>query len=170
MKAIVLRKHGNVENLQIREIAEPQPGSGEVRVKFQAIGLNYAEIQSRKGLYGWAPKLPYVLGMEGVGEIDAIGEDVENHSVGDHVITASQFGAYTEKIVVPQTQALPAIADYSVPENAAFAVQYMTAWVGLFEVCRLKPTDTVLIQAAAGGVGTAAVQVAKAFGCRVFAN
>ncbi|NQU28840.1 MAG: zinc-binding dehydrogenase [Candidatus Marinimicrobia bacterium] len=168
MKAIVLRKHGNVENLQIREIAEPQPGSGEVRVKLQAIGLNYAEIQSRKGLYGWAPKLPYVLGMEGFGQIDAIGEDVENHSVGDHVITVAQFGAYAEKIVVPKTQALPAITYYSVTENVAFAVQYMTAWVGLFEVCRLKPTDTVLIQAAAGGVGTAAVQLAKAFGCRVF--
>ena len=168
MKAIVLRKHGNVENLQIREIAEPQPGPDEVRVKLQAIGLNYAEIQSRKGLYGWAPKLPYVLGMEGVGEVDAIGENVEIHSVGDTVIIASQIGAYAEKIVVPETQALPVITDYSVTENAAFAVQYMTAWGGLFEVCRLKPTDTVLIQAAAGGVGTAAVQLAKAFGCRVF--
>ncbi len=168
MKAIKLTKHGGVDNLILSDINEPEPGRGEVRIKTLAIGLNFAEIQSRKGLYGWAPKLPYILGMEGFGTIDAIGDGVSQWKIGEDAITASQFGAYAEKIVVPQDQALPPVRNFSADENAAFAVQYMTAWVGLFEMARLKPTDTVLIQAAAGGVGTAAVQLAKAYGCKVF--
>ncbi|NQT97826.1 MAG: zinc-binding dehydrogenase [Candidatus Marinimicrobia bacterium] len=168
MKAIQLTRHGGVDNLRISEIAEPQPEHGEVRVRTQMIGLNYAEIQSRKGIYGWAPKLPYVLGMEAFGKIDAIGPGVSDWKIGEPVIVATQYGACAEQIVVSQDQALPAIRNFTEEENAAFAVQYMTAWVALFEMARLKPTDTVLIQAAAGGVGTAAVQMAKAFGCTVF--
>ena len=168
MKAIKLIKHGGVDNLIISDIKEPEPGKGEVRIKTRTIGLNFAEIQSRKGLYGWAPKLPYVLGMEAFGKIDAIGSGVSDWKIGEPVIVATQYGAYAEQIVVSQDQALPALRDFTAEENAAFAVQYMTAWVALFEMARLKPTDTVLIQAAAGGVGTAAVQLAKAYGCKVF--
>lgn len=168
MKAILLKKHGGIQNLAVSEVKDPEPGKGEVLVRLKSIGLNYAEIQSRKGLYGWAPKLPYILGMEGYGEIESVGEGAENRSVGEKVIVATQHGSYAEKIAVPHSQALPAIEYFTPEENAAFAVQYMTAWVGLYEICRLQPGESVLIQAAAGGVGTAAVQFAKASGCEVY--
>ena len=165
MKAIVLDRHGGPDVLRVRAVPEPTPGPGEVRVRIEAIGLNFAEVLSRKGLYGWAPAMPYTPGMEATGTIDALGADVEGRAIGDRVVVGAQHGAYAEKIVVPMRQALPAIADYSIEENAAIAVNYLTAWVALMEVARLRPTDRVLVTAAAGGVGTAAVQIATRFGC-----
>jgi NADPH2:quinone reductase len=168
MRAVVLTKHGRPAILQISDILRPAVGAGRVRVNIETIGINYAEILSRKGLYGWAPKLPYILGMEAYGQIEAIGSGVAHRQVGEKVIIGTQYGSYAESIVVPEAQALPAIDDYSPEENAAFAVNYMTAWVSLFKMARLQPADQVLIQVAAGGVGTAAVQLAKRFGCIVY--
>ncbi|MFH1853073.1 MAG: zinc-binding dehydrogenase [Candidatus Neomarinimicrobiota bacterium] len=168
MRAYLLQKHGKPAALQLSELPDPQPGPGQVRIAIEAIGLNYSEIQSRKGLYGWSPKMPYVLGMEAYGRIDLLGPEVTDWRSGDRVIVATQYGTYAEKIVLPQEQVLPALPEFSAEENAAFAVNYMTAWVALFELARARPTDTVLIQAAAGGVGTAAVQLAKKYGCTVF--
>jgi NADPH:quinone reductase-like Zn-dependent oxidoreductase len=165
MRAIVLGRHGGPDVLSVHIVPDPTPGPGEVRVRIEAIGLNFAEVLSRKGLYGWAPPMPYTLGMEATGTIDALGADVEGRAIGDRVIVGAQHGAYAEKIVVPTRQALPAIADYSIEENAAIAVNYLTAWVALMEMARLRSTDRVLVTAAAGGVGTAAVQIATRFGC-----
>ena len=150
------------------DIPEPIPNHNQVKIKVKHIGLNYAEIQSRKGLYGWAPKLPYTLGMEAYGEVVEVGPECNQRQVGDLVIIGTQFGSYSEYIIVDEPQALPAISNFTPEENAAFAVNYMTAWVSLMDIARLRPSDSVLIQVAAGGVGTAAVQIAKAFGCRVF--
>jgi len=168
MKVIVLRKHGDPKVLKVASVSEPHPGPGEVRVHIQSIGLNYAEILSRKGLYIWAPKLPYILGMEAYGEIDEVGEGIKNRQVGEKVIVGSQCGSYSEKIVIREEQALPALDFYTADENAAFAVNYMTAWIALFEMARLRSSDSILIHAAAGGVGTAAVQLAKHYGCSVY--
>ncbi|NQV42368.1 MAG: zinc-binding dehydrogenase [Candidatus Marinimicrobia bacterium] len=168
MKAYVLKKVGGPDVLKISSVASSSPGTNEVQVQIETIGLNYAEIQSRKGLYGWAPKRPYIPGMEAYGKIRAIGDGVTDLQVGTQVIVVGQFGCYTEEIVVPVNQILPAFKNFTPAENAAFAVQFMTAWVALFEICRIRATDRVLIQAAAGGVGTAAVQLAKALGCEVF--
>jgi len=168
MKAYVLNKAGNADVLKISDINPPSVGLDQVRVQIETIGLNYAEIQSRKGLYGWAPKRPYIPGMEAFGKISAIGEEVSHLEIGTPVIVVGQFGCYAEEVVVPVSQILPAFDIFNPAENAAFAVQFMTAWVALFEVCRMRATDRVLIQAAAGGVGTAAVQMAKALGCEVF--
>jgi len=168
MKAYILNKVGSADVLKISELNSPQVGPGQVRVRVETIGLNYAEIQSRKGLYGWAPKRPYIPGMEAFGKIEALGEDVSHLEVGTPVIVVGQFGCYAEEVVVPVSQILPAFEKFTPAENAAFAVQFMTAWVALFEVCRMRATDRVLIQAAAGGVGSAAVQLAKALGCEVF--
>jgi NADPH2:quinone reductase len=165
VRAFVLERHGGPEVLRIRAVSTPVPGPGEVRVRVEAIGLNYAEILSRKGLYGWAPRMPYTPGMEATGTIDLLGPDVNRRRVGERVIVGAQHGAYAEQIVVPERQALPAIAGFSTEENAAIAVNYLTAWVALIEMARLRPTDRVLVTAAAGGVGTAAVQIAIRFGC-----
>ena len=165
MRAIVLDRHGGPGVLRVRELPDPTPGAGEVRVRVEAIGVNYAEILSRKGLYGWAPPLPYTPGMEATGTIDALGAGVEGRTVGERVIVGAQHGAYAERMVVPERQALPVVPGFSTDENAAIAVNYLTAWVSLMEMARLRPTDRVLVTAAAGGVGTAAVQIATRFGC-----
>jgi NADPH2:quinone reductase len=106
--------------------------------------------------------------MECAGHIASVGDGIDPARVGERVIVGAQYGCYAELVAVAAQQALPAVADFSVEENAAFAVNFMTAWVSLMEMARLRPTDRVLITAAAGGVGTAAVKIAKAFGCRVY--
>ncbi|MDQ7051892.1 MAG: NADPH:quinone oxidoreductase family protein [candidate division KSB1 bacterium] len=166
MQAYLLTKTGNPDVLRLHDVPEPEPAPGEVRVRVRWIGLNYAEILSRKGLYGWAPKRPYIPGMEAFGEIDAVGVGVTGRSVGEPVIVGAQYGCYAEKVCVPAHQALPALPQFSPEENAAFAVNYMTAWIALMKMARLQTSDTVFISPAAGGVGTAAVQLSKAFGCR----
>jgi NADPH2:quinone reductase len=137
-----------------------------VRVRVEAFGLNYAEVLSRKGLYGWAPGRPYTLGMEAAGTIDAVGPGVDR-KVGERVMVGCQTGAYAELVVVPESQALPTIPGFSVEEEAAFPVNYMTAWVSLMTLGRAEPGEVVSVSPAAGGVGTAAVQLAVAHGCRV---
>jgi NADPH:quinone reductase-like Zn-dependent oxidoreductase len=168
VRAVVLRRHGPPEVLRITEVADPAPGPGQVLVRVGHVGLNFAEVLSRKGLYGWAPRLPYVLGMEAAGSIVAAGEGV-HRAPGESVSVGTQSGAYAERIVVPDRLALPAPAGFTSEERAAFGVNWMTAWVGLMEMARLRPGDRVLVSPAGGGVGTAAVQIASRFGCSVVA-
>lgn len=167
MRHIVLERHGGPEVLRVREVDEPSPGEGEVRVRIEAIGVNFAEVLSRKGLYGWAPPLPYTPGMEAVGIIDAVGRGVDARRIGKRVVVGAKHGTYAEAVAVAERQALPAIESFSIEENAAFPVNYLTAWIALMEMARLRPSDRVLVSAAAGGVGTAAVQIASRFGCSV---
>lgn len=158
MRAYVLTKHGGPDVLRIAEVPKPQPKPGEVLVRIRKIGLNFAEVLSRRGMYGWAPKLPYILGMEAFGEVDGTGEPV---------IVGTQYGTYAEYISLPASRVLPAVRGYTPEENASVMVAFVTAWVGLIEMARLRPGDTVLVTSAAGGVGSAAVQIAKKSGARV---
>lgn len=169
MKAILLRKSGGPGVLAAEEVPDPIPGRGEVLVRLHFTGINYAEILSRKGLYGWAVKRPYILGMEGSGIIEAVGEGVDAARIGQKVMVGSQNGAYAEKIALPQVRAVPAFEHFSMAENAAFLVNFMTAWVSLFSLARLEAGEKVLVTAAAGGVGTAAVQLAAKAGGVVYA-
>ena len=168
MRAYTLKRSGKPSVLKISDIPAPKPRRNEVLVKMQYIGINYAEIMSRKGLYGWAPKRPYILGMEGSGIIENIGEGVEKSRIGQKVMVAAQYGCYAENTVVLQQQAIPIIEGFSMQESAAFLVNYMTAWAALFELAKVHKEDKVLITAAAGGVGTAAIQLAACLGCDVF--
>ena len=117
VRAIVLDRHGRPDVLRVRTVPDPTPGPGEVRVRVEAIGVNFAEVLSRKGRYGWAPPIPYTPGMEATGTIELLGPGVEQRAIGERVIVGAQYGAYAEKMVVPARQALPAIADYSTEEN-----------------------------------------------------
>jgi NADPH2:quinone reductase len=166
-RAWLLSRTGGPDVLRLTTVPTPSPGPGQVAIRVEAIGINYAEILSRKGLYGWAPKRPYVPGMEAVGVVEALGPGVEGCEVGQRVICGMQHGAYAERLVVDVGTALPALPGYSLEENAAFAVSFVTAWVGLVEMARLRATDRVAITAAAGGVGSAAVQITAAHGCSV---
>ena len=169
MKAVHLRRHGPPEVLRIEHVPDPEPGVGQVLVRTQAVGLNYAEVLSRKGLYGWTPERPYILGMEGAGVIEALGEGVEGRDVGERVLFGTQCGSYAELIAIDSARALPAVGDFTLEENAAFGVNYLTAWISLMEMARARSSDRVLVTAAAGGVGTATVQIASKFGCEVIA-
>lgn len=168
MKAYLLKKHGKPEVLKIHEVEEPSPKPNEVKIKVSHIGINYAEILSRRGQYNWAPSKPYIPGMEGIGEIVEVGSEAGNHKPGDKVIFGNQTGTYAEFITVRDYMALPVIPNMTDEENAAFLVNFVTAWISLFKMGRILPEDIVLIHAAAGGVGTAAVQLAKAHGCKVY--
>lgn len=167
MKAYLLERHGSAERLRISEVPTPQPGAGEVRVRVRWIGLNFAEVLSRRGVYGWAPPLPYILGMEAFGEIDALGSDVRTHRYGDRVMVGTKYGTYAEYVTIPAERALQPPSHLSDEESAAFAVNYLTAWIGLMEMARLRPSDTLLVTSAAGGVGSAAVQLASRYGATV---
>ena len=167
MKAILLTRHGGPDVLRISDVPRPEPKRGEVRVRIEFIGVNFAEVLSRRGVYGWAPPLPYILGMEASGVVDALGDGVDSVSPGDAVVVGTQFGTYAEFICVPADRVFPAPSSFSPRESAAFPVNYLTAWIGLMEMARLRQSDTLLVTSAAGGVGTAAVQTAAKFGARV---
>lgn len=169
MRAFVLTRYGGAEVLRLSEVATPEPRADEVRVRVRTIGINFAEILSRRGLYGWAPRLPYILGMEAFGEIDAVGSAVTSHRVGTPVLVGTKFGAYAEFICVPAERALPVPRGFTPAQSAAYPVNYLTAWIGLFEMARLRASDTLLVTSAAGGVGSAAVQLGSRLGCRVVA-
>ena len=168
MKAYILNKNGGPEVLKIHDTPEPSPKENQVKVKIQKIGINYAEILSRRGQYSWAPKKPYTPGMEAYGEIVEVGNKVTTHKVNDLVITGSQTGAYAEFIVVPEYLAFPAVEGFSPSQNAAYLVNFMTAWMALVKLGKLQENENVLIHAAAGGVGTAAVQLGSALKAKVF--
>lgn len=168
MRAFLLERHGPPEVLRLTDRPVSPPGPGQVLVRIAAVGINYAEILSRRGLYGWTPDLPYVPGMEATGTVEAVGDGVDR-TPGEAVIVATKFGAYGEYVAVDEALALPALAGFTVEENAAFAVNYATAWVSLVEMARLRPSDRVLVSPAGGGVGTAAVQIAHHHGCHVLA-
>ena len=168
MKCYVLNKVGGPEVLKLSDRERPVPQKGQVLIKIETIGINYAEILSRKGQYSWAPPKPYIPGMEAYGEIVEVAEGVHQYNVGDKVITGGQFGRYAEYTVAPEHLVFPAISDFTPEENAALLVNFMTAWVALFRLGKVVENERVLIHAAAGGVGTAAVQLAKAVGAEVF--
>ena len=169
MRAIVLYKTGGPELLVPTDVKEPEPGRGEVRISIDYAGINYAEILSRRGLYGWAGKRPYILGMEASGHIDKLGQGVGKLRVGQKVMVGTKCGSYAEKIVVPEERVVRAIENFSMEQNASFLVNYMTAWVSLVKMAKISPGDKVLVTAAGGGVGTAAVQIASHLGCSVYA-
>ncbi|MEO9869214.1 quinone oxidoreductase family protein [Ekhidna sp.] len=168
MKAYQLRRTGKPEILKMTEISEPTPKSNEVKVKVETIGINYAEILSRKGQYSWAPKKPYTMGMECYGEVVEVGIDIKRFNVGDKVIVGQQYGSYAEYACAPEHLCFPAFSSFTPEENAAYLVSFMTAWVALKKLCRVEEGERILIQAAAGGLGTAAVQIGTALKCEVY--
>ncbi len=170
MKAYQLNKTGKPDVLVIGDVQEPEPKDNEVKIKTQAIGINYAEILSRKGQYRWAPKKPYVLGMEAFGKVVSVGKNVKKHKVGDEVILGSQYGSYAEYMCSREWLAFPALKGYTIEENTALLVNFMTAWIALVKLGRVIAGESVLIHAGAGGVGSAAIKLAKAMGCKVYAT
>jgi NADPH:quinone reductase-like Zn-dependent oxidoreductase len=168
MRHVVIPRHGSPDVLEIREVPDPVPGPGEVRIAVAAAGVNFADILGRLGLYPDAPKLPFTPGYEVSGTIDAIGPGHDGIQPGDRVLALTPFGGYATSVVVPATLVFPTPAVLSDAESAALPVNYLTALVALYKFANLEAGETVLIHSAAGGVGIAAVQLARLRGATVF--
>ncbi len=161
MQAITITRHGGPEVLQVREAPDPEPASGQVRIKVHAAGLNFAEVMARQGLYPDAPKPPCVVGYEGSGIVDKVGSGVTDPKEGTRVLFLSKFGAHASSVCVTADQAIPIPDKMSFESAAALPVTYLTAYHMLFGIARLRPGEHVLIHMAAGGVGTAALQLCQ---------
>ncbi len=167
MRQIWITKVGPPEVLAVKEAPDPQPKAGEVRIRVEAIGVNFADIMGRIGIYPDLPPLPVVPGYEVAGRVDAVGEGVEASWVGRDVFAATRFGGYADVVCVPVAQVFSRPADMSVLEGAAIPVNYLTAWQLVVVMGALKRNETVLIHSAGGGLGIAATQIAKHIGARV---
>ena len=169
MKAIRVHEFGGAEVLQIEEVPKPQPGAGQVLVRMGAIGVNPVETYIRAGTYAYKPALPYTPGNDGAGPVEQVGPDVNEFKPGDRVyIAGSISGTYAEFALCRTEQVHPLPANASFAQGAAMGTPYATAYRGLLQRADAKPGETVLVHGASGGVGTAAVQLARARGLRVF--
>jgi NADPH:quinone reductase-like Zn-dependent oxidoreductase len=168
VRAVVITRHGPPEVLQVQELPDPPVGPGEVRIAVRAAGINFADTLARIGLYPDAPKLPCVVGYEVAGEVESVGDGVDSHELGDRVVAGTRFNGQAELVTVAADQAFPLPEKMSFAEGAAFPVNYATAYAALVIMGGLKESERVLIHAAAGGVGTAATQIAKGIGAEIF--
>lgn len=168
MRQIWITKAGPPEVLQVREAPDPQPAAGEVRIRVRAAGINFADLMARVGLYPDAPKLPCVVGYEVSGVVDAVGAGVTRVAVGARVFGMPRFGGYSDTILVKEAQAFEMPAAMSFEEAAALPVVYLTAHHMMLFTGNLRRKSTVLIHSAAGGVGLAAIQLAKLHDCEIF--
>ena len=170
MRAIVAEKLGSPEDLLITEIAAPVPESGEVAVDLKAAAVNFADLLVVEGKYQVRPPLPFIPGKEAAGIVTALGDDVRDIAVGDRVMVQVEHGAFAERLVAPVGHCFPIPDEMSFEEAAAIGIAYQTAYLALVERAAVKAGETVLVTAASGSVGIAAVQLAKAMDCTVIAG
>ena len=170
MKAWLVRELGEPRDvLVLAEVPEPEPGPGQVLVRVRAAAANFPDVLMCRGGYQVRPPLPFTPGIELCGEILAVGPDVDGLAVGDRVLGGSSLpsGAYAELAVMNASTVFPAPEGLDDAEAAAFFITYQTGWFGLHRRARLAAGETLLVHAAAGGVGSGAVQLGKAAGARV---
>jgi NADPH2:quinone reductase len=165
MLATVIERSGGPEVLQLATVDDPTPGPGELLVRTGAVGVNYIDTYHRSGHY--PVPLPFIPGREGAGTVTAVGSGVTEFVVGDRVAWADIPDSYAELVVVPASRALPVPGDVDDETAAALPLQGMTAHYLITSTYPVQPGDTVLVHAAAGGVGLLLVQLAKARGARV---
>lgn len=168
MKAIRVHEFGGPEVLKLEEVADQQPGPGQLVVRVHAVGVNPVEAYVRTGTYAMKPSLPYTPGADAAGVVETVGKGVTNAKVGDRVYTSGSLsGTYAEQTLCAEAQVHPLPANVSFEQGAAMGVAYGTAYRGMFQRGGGKPGETILVHGASGGVGTAAVQLARAAGMTV---
>lgn len=172
MKKVVIEKAGGYDQLKIQESPNPSPGKGEVLIETKACGINFADCGVRMGLYktandtvGW----PITPGFEVSGVVTRIGEGVTRFAIGQKVIAITLFNGYTTHLVVPENHVFPLPDNLSFSEGAAVPTVFLTAYYALMELAHSKKGDVLLVHSAAGGVGSALVQLGKAIDCKVIA-
>jgi len=169
VKAIVVAKYGDVSVLHTCTVADPQPGPGQIAIRVRAAGVNFADVLARLGIYKAAPPPPFIPGIEVAGIVD-VANGTDRFASGDRVMAFCKFGGYAERVAVPAAFAMSVPPAMTFEEAAAFPVQYLTAYHGLFQLAHVRPSDTVLVHAAAGGVGVACLQLLQPVGSRLFAT
>jgi NADPH:quinone reductase len=169
MRAIRVHKFGGPEVLKLEEVATPKPSAGEVVVRIHAAGVNPYDTYMRAGTYAVKPTLPYTPGSDGAGVVEAVGEGVKKVKRGDHVYTARTLtGAYAEYALAREEQVHPLPGKIDFKQGAGIWVPYGTAYHALYHSAKAHASETVLVHGASGGVGIAALQIARAMGLKVF--
>jgi NADPH:quinone reductase-like Zn-dependent oxidoreductase len=161
MRQIVTTRNGGIEVLKVEQRPDPQPGPGEVLIRVKAAGLNFADILARQGLYPDGPKKPCVMGYEVSGNIDSLGDGVNQALLDKAVVALTRFGGQSELVVVKSSQIFEKPDSLSFEQAAAIPVNYLTAYALLAVMGSLQPGEAVLIHNAGGGVGLAALDIAK---------
>jgi NADPH:quinone reductase-like Zn-dependent oxidoreductase len=167
MRQVWIPRAGPPEVLELREARDPLPKPGELRVRVAAAGVNFADVMGRLGLYPDLPPMPVVPGYEVAGRVDAVGDGVESDWVGRDVLAMTRFGGYADAVCVPEIQAFARPEGMTAEEGAALPVNYLTAFQLLHVMGSLRAGETVLVHSAGGGVGIAAIQLARHAGARV---
>lgn len=170
MQAIAVETPGGADALRLTVIPTPQPADGEILVKVAAAGVNRPDIFQREGRYPPPKGAPATLGLEVAGEVAAVGDNVCNVAVDDQVCALVAGGGYAEYCLADARLALPVPVGLSLIEAASLPETYFTVWANVFEDAGLGAGETLLVHGGAGGIGVAAIQMAKAFGARAFAT
>ncbi|MDE3176860.1 MAG: NAD(P)H-quinone oxidoreductase [Pseudomonadota bacterium] len=170
MRAVIVPHPGGPEALTLVERPVPMPGAGEILIKVAAAGVNRPDVLQRLGGYAPPPGASDVLGLEVAGDVVALGEGVAMHIVGDPVAALLPGGGYAEYALAHESNALPAPQSLSMVEAAAIPETYFTVWTNVFERGGLKAGEWLLVHGGASGIGTTAIQLAKAFGAHVIAT
>src|ERR1700691_6248122 len=173
MRAMVVKRYGPPDVFEVREVPDPQPKPGEVVIRVKAVGVNFADLLQRMGIYPGTPKPPFMPGFEVSGVVEKVAEggkasDGEPLRVGDAVAALTQFNAYAEWVAAPANRVFRLPAGMPFDDAAAIPVNYLTAYHSMFTMGNLQPGDRILVHGAAGGVGIAAVQLARARGLVIF--
>lgn len=170
MQAIRLEKHGAPDVFVLRDLLDPEPAEGELRIRVEAAGVNFADVLARQGIYPACPPLPCVLGYEVAGYVDAVGRGVDEQLIGRAVMALTDFGGYSETCCVSANCVWPVPMGLDLTQAAAIPLNYLTAWGLLRAMGGLQSGQTVLIHNAGGGVGLAAIDIARATGARIVAT
>lgn len=168
MKQIWITRPGPPEVLHLQSAPDPLPRNGEVRIRVEAAGVNFADVLGRMGIYPDAPHFPYVPGYEVAGVVDAVGQGAPDLREGDKVFAVTHFGGYADVVCVPHKQVFKRLDWMSATDGAALVVNYLTAYLMLVVMGSLSPGDKVLIHGAAGGVGLAALDICKIMGAETY--
>src|SRR5215470_4530769 len=168
MKQIVITRPGGVEVLKLETRPDPHPEKGEVAIRVKASGINFADILARKGMYPDAPKMPCVVGYEVAGIVEAAGDAVDPSMIGQPVFALTRFNGYADLVTVPASQTFAKPESLTFEQAAAIPVNYLTAYALIVVMGSLHADESILIHNAGGGVGLAALDIAKKIGATTF--
>ena len=169
MKALVCNELGPTDNLTLEERPTPVPGKGEILVDVKAAGVNFPDVLTVQGKYQFKPELPFVPGVEVAGIVAAVGEGVTSRKVGERVIATLPIGGFSEQCIGSEYGSFGMGETMSYEQAAGFAITYGTSYYALKQQAKIQPGETLLVLGAAGGVGIATIQIAKAMGATVIA-
>ncbi len=170
MRTVIVSEFGDIEATRLGDMPQPSPGPGEILVNIKATAVNYVDLLVIAGKYQFRPACPFIPGKAPAGVVEAVGEEVDQFKVGDRVLAMAEQGGYAEQVAVPADQCYHLPASMYFADAAAMALVYDTAWVALRERARIRRGEVALILGASGGVGYAALQLARTMGVRTLAG